>query len=39
MFNINTAKKYKMVRNEMYILQTRLVQSKDQEKAKNVHNS
>ena len=30
---------YKMVRNEIYNLHSRLVQFKDQKKAKNVHNS
>ena len=34
-FNINTAQKSEMVRIEMYNLQTRLVQFKDQKKAKN----
>ena len=34
-----TAQKYKMVWNKMYSMQTRLVQFKDQKKAKNLHNS
>ena len=33
--NINTAQKSKMVRIEMYNLQTKLVQFKDQKKAQN----
>ena len=37
--NINTAHNSKMVRIEMYDLQTRLVQFKGQKKAKNVLNS
>ena len=38
-FNINTAQKYKMVRNEMYNLHPRLVQCKDQKHVKNLRNS
>ena len=38
-FNINTGQKSKMVRSEMYTLQTRHVQFKDQKKDKNVINS
>ena len=37
--NINTAQKTKMVRIKMYNLQTRLVQFKNQKKAKNFLNS
>ena len=37
--NIHTAKKSKMARIEMYNLKTRLVQFKDQRKAKNILNS
>ena len=38
-FNINTAQKSKTIQIEMYNLQTRLVQIKDQKKAKTVLNS
>ena len=38
-FNINTAQKSKLVRIEMYNLQTRLKRFEDQEKAKKVLNS
>ena len=38
-FNINTAQKFKLVRIEMYNLQTRLKRFEDQEKAKKVLNS
>ena len=37
--NINTAQKFKMVQIEMYYSQTRLVQFKDQKKAKYVFDS
>ena len=37
--NISSAQKSKMVRTEMYNLQTRLVQLKNQTKAKNAPNS
>ena len=37
--NINTVQKSKMVRIKMYNLQTRLVQFKNQKKAKNFLNS
>ena len=37
--DINTVQKYKMIRHEMYNLQTRLVQFKEQKKAKNLHHS
>ena len=38
-FNINTVQKSKLVRIEMYNLQTRLKRFEDQEKAKKVLNS
>ena len=37
--NINTAQKSKMIRIEMYNLQTKFVLFKDQKKAKNALNS
>ena len=37
--NINTAQKSKMIRIEMYNLQTKFALFKDQKKAKNVLNS
>ena len=36
---MNTAQIHKIARNEIYNLQTRFVQFKNMEKAKNVHNS